>query len=303
MKLRFVLGEVWTGLRRNASMAISVALVTMISLLFLGIGMLTYKQVDLIRGYWYDKLQVSVVMCNATSGAATCAKGAATKTDLEQVRTQLEALPVVREVQYESQQQAYERFSEQFKGNPIVARTRPEQLKASYRVRLDDPGQYEIVASTFEGASGVERVDDQRKVIDPLVDLLRRLSLWSLGLAGVMLVCGILLVATTIRQAAFSRRRETGIMRLVGASAATIRTPFLLEAVLAALVGAGLAIGALWAVLRWLLDPAGGNPTIIGGVALVDEGDLLATTPVLLGTALVVSFVTAWIALWRHLRV
>ncbi|GMA18588.1 permease-like cell division protein FtsX [Arsenicicoccus piscis] len=246
MRTSFILGEVWTGLRRNASMAVSVALVTMVSLFFLGVGMLSYRQVDTMKGYWYDKIQVSIVLCNDSSTAATCAKGAATEKDRTTIEAQLRAMPIVEEVYYESQQEAYERFKEQFRNNPIVENTRPEQLKASYRVKLTDPSKYVLLTSSFQGAPGVEKVEDQRKVVEPLIDLLHRLSVWTIVLASVMLVCSVLLVATTIRQTAYSRRRETGIMRLVGASAMTIQLPFVLETLLAALTGAALATGLLW---------------------------------------------------------
>ena len=78
-------------------------------------------------------------------------------------------------------------------------------------------------------------------------------SLVAVSVAGVMIVCAILLIATTIRLSAFSRRRETGIMRLVGASKMVIQLPFILEGVIAAVIGAALASGTLWAVAHFFL--------------------------------------------------
>lgn len=303
MRTSFILGEVWTGLQRNASMAVSVALVTMVSLFFLGVGMLSYRQVDTMKGYWYDKIQVSIVLCNDSSTAATCAKGAATEKDRTTIEAQLRAMPIVEEVYYESQQEAYERFKEQFRNNPIVENTRPEQLKASYRVKLTDPSKYVLLTSSFQGAPGVEKVEDQRKVVEPLIDLLHRLSVWTIVLASVMLVCSVLLVATTIRQTAYSRRRETGIMRLVGASAMTIQLPFVLETLLAALTGAALATGLLWGVLHYFVERQIGSMLILGGVAVVGPGDLWDIVPWLFGAAALIALVTSWVSLRRYLRV
>lgn len=303
MRLGFVLGETWTGLRRNLSMAVSVTLVTMVSLFFLGLGLLGQHQVQTMKAYWWDKIQVSIVLCNASSAEATCTKGAATAADRAAIERQLAALPVVKERVFESQQQAYERFTTQFRDNPWVQTVKPDQLKASYRVTLTDPQEYTQITSTFKGQPGVEKVDDQRKVVDPIIDLVSTLTLATMSLAAVMLLCATLLVATTIRQSAYSRRRETGIMRLVGASAATIRAPFVLETLIASLTGAALATGLLWGGLRWALTRGDGHPTVVGGVSLVGMSDLWATVPWLFVVAAAVALVTSWLALHRHLRV
>ena len=303
MRLGFILGEAWTGLRRNLSMTVSVALVTMVSLLFLGIGLLSYQQVQTMKGYWYDKIQVSIILCNATSAEAACSKGAATDADRTALEKQLDAMPIVQERYFESQQEAYDRFKEQFRDNPLVQSTRPEQLKASYRVRLKDPQQYPQITSTFQGSPGVEKVEDQRKVVEPLIDLLSTLTVATIALAGVMLTCATLLVATTIRQSAYSRRRETGIMRLVGAGAATIQAPFVIETVVASLLGAALATGLLWGVLAWFVGQKAGQLTILGGIAVVDQGDLWQVAPWLFLTSLVVALLTSLVTLRRYLRV
>lgn len=303
MRPGFVLREAATGLRRNLSMAVSVTLVTMVALLFLGIGLLSYQQVQTMKGYWYDKIQVSVVLCNATSAEAACARGAATDADRKAIERQLDTMAVVESRHYESQQEAYEHFKEQFKDNPLVAGTRPDQLKASYRVRLKDPAQYSQVTSAFQGSPGVEKVEDQRKVVEPLIDLMSTLTVATISMAAVMLVCAVLLVATTVRQSAYSRRREVGIMRLVGASATTIRAPFVLETLVAALLGAALATGLLVGLLTWLLHHRTGPLVILGGVPVVGPGDLWRTVPWLVLTSVLVALVTSWAALRRHLRV
>ena len=63
MRLQFMLSEIWTGLRRNLSMAVSVMLVTMVSLYLLGFGLLAQRQVDTLKDYWYDRIQVSIFLC------------------------------------------------------------------------------------------------------------------------------------------------------------------------------------------------------------------------------------------------
>jgi hypothetical protein len=117
-----------------------------------------------------------------------------------------------------------------------------EALPESFRVKLADPTQYDVVASAFAGRPGIEQVNDQRQILDKFFALLNGLQAVALIIAIVMLVVTVLLIVNTMRVAAFSRRRETGIMRLVGASNFYIQLPFLLEAAVAAALGAGLAV-------------------------------------------------------------
>ena len=116
-----------------------------------------------------------------------------------------------------------------------------------------------------------------------------------------MVLCAVLLMATTIRQAAFSRRREIGIMRLVGASNMAIRLPFIAETLIAALVGAGLALGLLFAAMRALVGDNSRN-VVLRQVA-IGTTDIWHIAPILGGMAFALAIITSTITLWRYLRV
>lgn len=307
MRPAFLLGEVGNGLRRNTSMFISVVLVTMVSLFFLGSGLLAQQQVDTAKGYWYDKVQVSIYLCTPdSSDVAACAAGAATAAQRDQVSADLEGLsPLVEEFWFESNTAAYERFREQFRNSSVLDNIPQESIPESFRVQLSDPQKYDVVAGAFEGAPGVESVQDQRELIDKLFALLNVISVASVALAGAMVVCSVLLISTTIRLTAWSRRRETGIMRLVGASAFTIHAPFIAETVLATLLGAALAVGLLWSMVQFgvsgfLTELLAGDS---GLVALVGAGDVWLIAPILLLGAVVLATMTSWLALRRYVQV
>ncbi|MDP4015008.1 MAG: permease-like cell division protein FtsX [Candidatus Nanopelagicales bacterium] len=254
MGFRFVMGEVWTGLRRNLTMTIALIVTIGVSLALFGAGVLVRQQVGQMKGFWFDKVEVSVFMCTKNSQEPSCT-GAVTTAQRDQIKADLEALsPLVSEIYYETSQEAYDRFKEQFKGSPIVDDATPDDLGESYRVKLTDPDRYAVITKAFTGRPGVERVDDQKQVLDKLFRLLDGLQAISLGIAAAMLLVTVLLVGNTMRLAAFSRRRETGIMRLVGASKFYIQLPFVLESVIAAAVGAFLAIGAMAGVKLLLVD-------------------------------------------------
>lgn len=301
MRLQFMLSEIWIGLRRNLSIATSVMLVTMVSIYLLGLGLLAQRQIDTLKGYWYDRVQVSIFLCAEETTDPNCGGRAATEEQREALRAQLEQMrPLVKNIYYESEQQAYDRFQDQFRNSPLAGNIRVGDIPQSFRVQLSDPTKYDVVVSSFQGAPGVGRVQDQQKTLDRLFQVMNFVTIASVVLALLMILCSVLLMATTIRQAAFSRRRETGIMKLVGASNFTIRLPFVMETVLAALAGAGLAAGFLWATMRF------GVPYIaevVPDVALIGVSDVWLITPWLAGLIVVVAVITSWVTLWRYLRV
>ena len=300
MRLQFILSEIWIGLRRNASMAISVTLVTMVSVLFLGLGVLTQRQVDTMKDYWYDRVQVSIFLCTAKSDLPNCSSGAVTGPQRTEIRSQLAAMkPLVKGVFPESQLEAYNRLKAQYKDSPSYRDIKPEQMPESFRVQLSDPTKYDVITSSFIGSPGVGDIQDQRRILDPLFNVLRGLSLGALALAGLMVLCSVLLVATTIRQTAFSRRRETGIMRLVGASAFIIQLPFILETLFATIVGSALATGLLWAIVHYGIGYLAEKLPI----NFITTADVWMVTPWLVATASALAILTAWFTLRRYLRV
>jgi cell division transport system permease protein len=300
MRLQFILSEIWVALRRNLSMSISVALVTMVSVLFLGLGVLSQRQVDTMKDYWYDRVQVSIFLCTANSDLPNCSTGAVTDAQRALILSQLDAMkPLVKVVYPESQQQAYDRLKAQSTDSSAYRDITPAQMPESFRVQLSDPTKYGVITSAFTGATGVGDVQDQRRILDPLFNVLRGLSFGALGLAGLMVLCSVLLVATTIRQTAFSRRRETGIMRLVGASAFNIELPFILETLIATVVGSVLAIAVLWAMVRYGIGYMGKRLP----VNFITTADLWIVTPWLVGAAAALAILTAWFTLRRYLKV
>ena len=306
MRLQFLLAETAAGFRRNASMMASVVLVSMISIFFIGTGLLAQREVDLAKGYWYDKVSVSVFLCTSqSSDVPSCTDGVATPAQTASIKRELEAQkPLVETIYYESSAQAYNRFKKQFAASPYLTQITPESMPASFRVKLSDPTRYDDIASLFTGADGVEAVSDQGKVLDTFFKLLRLLSIGAVILAVVMGICAILLMTTTIRQVAFSRRRQVGIMRVVGASSATIYLPFVVETMVATLLGAALAIGGLWALIHFGIENLF-NQTGNGGdlISLIGTNDLWAITPWLVAGTALLALLTSWLTLRHHLRV
>lgn len=299
-----MLGEAGQGLRRNISMVISVILVTFISLSFVGAAILLQLQISQMKGYWYDRAQVAVWLCTDLQATGNCTEGEATAAQIDLVEAQLDSpslAPYINRYEFESHERAFEIFQEQW-GDTAEFDPTPEMLHESFRVSLVDPTQAAIIIDSVKRLAGVHKVDDQRAYLDPIFAALNAASYTAIGLAALMLIAAVLLIATTIRLSAFSRRRELGIMRLVGASNRFIQTPFILEGVFASLVGSLLASGAIVAIVQFFVkgylgSSLGPSTTLIG----MSEALLVVPVLILLGAALAAA--SAGAAISRYLKV
>jgi cell division transport system permease protein len=257
MRASFIVNEISIGLRRNLIMTIAMIITTAVSLGFLGTAVLFNQQVSVMKDFWYDKVEVSVFLCGADSGegvAGSCAAGEVTQDQRDSIRADLDSMPQVERVYYESKRKAYSRFKEQFKNSAIVDNVTPDQMPESFRVKLVNPEQFDIVASAFVGRAGVEQVQDQKALLEKFFKVLNWVQWFAGGLALLMILVSVILIVNTIRVAAFSRRRETGIMKLVGASNFSIQLPFLLEGAISGFLGAALATGAFVLIKGVLVD-------------------------------------------------
>jgi len=303
VRFGLVLGEALNGLRRNASMVISVVLVTFVSLTFVGAAMLMQLQIATMKEFWSDRAQVAVSMCTPVSQTTTCTAGVATEEQIQQVRDQLDSTtlaPLIQGIRFETSEEAYANLVE-LVGEEQASVVSPEQMPQTFYVNLIDPTQSDVLIEAFSGTAGVEVVKDQLEFLDPLFSALTIATYIAVGIAALMLVAAVLLIATTIRLSAFARRRELGIMRLVGASNGFIQTPFILEGVLAALVGSALASVAVWAgvhfgVHGYLADRVGFVTTWVG------SAELAIVIPVIVVIGAVLAALSAAFAIRRWLR-
>lgn len=302
MRPSFVVNEVRNGLRRNLTMTLAVIVTVGVSLSLFGAALLVRAQVAQMKDYWYDRVEVSIFLCGQVSEAPSCSGGAVSDTQKQQILADLDALkPLVEQVYYESQSEALERFREQFKDSPLAENATAEQMPESYRVKLADPTKFAVIASAFIGRPGIEDVRDQRQALDRLFKALAGLQALGLAIALAMLFVTVLLIANTMRVASFSRRRETSIMRLVGASNTAIRLPFVLEAAVAAFGGGVFASLGLVAVKWFLID--GTLASTFRFTTFIGWDVILWTVPVVIGTGVLLAVVAASITLRRYLRV
>ncbi|MER7735367.1 permease-like cell division protein FtsX [Streptomyces erythrochromogenes] len=320
MRAQFVMSEIGVGLRRNLTMTFAVIISVALSLALFGGSLLMSEQVGRMKGYWYDKANVSIYLCNkqdaqeageaaantaggGAGGVATCRKGAVTEEQKKQIETELKAMSLVKSVTYESADEAYKHYQEQYGHTALASSITPDQMQESFRVKLKNPEKYKVVTSAFAGRDGIHTVDDQRQAIDDLFRILNYLNMAAVGIMAIMLIVALLLIVNTVRVSAFSRRRETGIMRLVGASSFYIQVPFIMEAAVAGLIGALFACAMLVSGQYFVIDHGVGLRDKIQLIDFMGWGSVLAKLPYVLFIGLLMPSMAAFIALRKYLKV
>jgi cell division transport system permease protein len=244
--------ELGQGLRRNVSMHVAVILTLFVSLTLVGLGVLLNRQADKAAEQWGNQLQITAWLCKDRDTENPACTAEVTDEQKSAIAAVVEANPEVESYYFESQETAFAKVkellgAERFDGpNPPAT---AEDMPQSVWITLRDPEQDEGIKSAVQGLDGVSYIRDSRSTLAPIYGSLDALKYGSWGVAAFLVLAALMLVANTIRLAALARRREIGIMRLVGASTLYIALPFLLEAVVTAVVGVALAAGALGAFM------------------------------------------------------
>jgi cell division transport system permease protein len=293
MRVNFVLSEVATGLRRNLTMTVAMILTTAISLGLMGTGLLIAGMISDMKEVFYDKVQVSIFLTDDVTDEQRSA-----------IRTELESSPEVKGFLYESKEEAYQRFEQQFRQQPeLVANTPPDALPESFRVELKNPERYSVIAAEFpNGKNGVEQVKDEGEFLDRLFSLLNGARNATIAVAVVQALAALLLISNTIQLAAFNRRNETNIMRLVGASRWYTQLPFILEAALAGLIGALLAVGGLVLTKVLFVDHTLAGPIKAGIIPPVDWQAIATISPIIAAAGVGLAGVAAYVTLRLYVR-
>jgi cell division transport system permease protein len=291
MRLKYVLNEVLVGLWRNVTMTVAMIITMSVSLTMLGASVLLYMQVDQMKSYYYGQIEVSIFL-----------KTDVTDQQRQAIDTAISSNPLVKDRTYETREDAFKRFQELWADSPdFVKSIGPNSLPESFRVKLKDPEKYQTFADQIQGMQGVLDIIDQRALLDKVFKIFNAIQVMALVVAGVMALAALLLVGNTIQVAAYSKRREVAVMKLVGASNWFIQAPFVLEAVVAGLIGAILGFVALFLGKVVLLDHRLQALTSI--LTPIHNSNVWLMLPLLAGVGAVVSAVTAWVTLRFYLKV
>jgi len=291
MRLKYVFNEVFVGLWRNITMTIAMIITLSVSLTMLGAGVLMYMQVDRMKNFYYGEIEVSIFLREDVTDAQTSA-----------IAQAIDQSPLVASKSFETREQAFEKFKVLWRDSPdFIKSVGPESLPASYRVKLKNPEQYKSFAAGVQNLPGIQDIVDQRQLLDKVFNIFNSIQVMALVVAAFMALAALLLVGNTIQVAAYSKRREVAVMKLVGASNWFIQAPFVLEAVVAGVIGSVLGFIALFVSKVVLLD--GRLQALTNVLTPIPNGNVWLMLPLLAVVGAGVSAITAWITLRFYLKV
>ncbi|MFI7450901.1 permease-like cell division protein FtsX [Nonomuraea sp. NPDC049714] len=301
MRANFIFSEVWIGLRRNLTMTIAVIITVAVGMAMLGVGLMINAQVTMMKDFWYDKVEVSVFLCNKNNASESCKGKAITDPQTQALQKQIQGLPGVEEVFFEDQVAAYKNFQEAYASNKaLVAATKAEDMPTSFRVKLTNPDDYQPIVQALTGQPGVAQVLNQKDLVSKVFELLDKLRAGALVVAIVLVLAAALLIGNTVRLSAFNRRRETGIMRLVGASNLYIQLPFVMEGMIAGLIGGVFAAVLLILAKVFLFEEIGAQLARGAEIGWNDVASVITLTMVI---GVVICVLASFVTLRRYLRV
>ncbi|MGV9711697.1 permease-like cell division protein FtsX [Gordonia sp. NPDC003424] len=301
MRANFILSEVLNGFRRNVTMTIAMILTTAITLGMFGGGLLVIQMANKSQKIFLDRVEMQFYMNDAVADAdPNCQKAPCSV-----LRTEIENEPGVSSVTFITRQEAYEQAKQIFKDNPDIADNIQENtIPASLKVRMSDPDRFGAVLDEFKDRKdmGVDGALDQRELVKRIFSVLDGARNAAFAISIVLAIAAILLIVNTVQIAAYTRRTEVSIMRLVGATRWYTQLPFLLEAVIAALIGAFLAIGGLFMAKVFFFDNALRDLYGVNILARISVSDVLFVSPWLIIAGILLSGITSYVTLRVYVR-
>src|SRR5215467_9458796 len=290
MRAKYVLSEVMVGLWRNVTMTVAMIITMAVSLTMLGASVVMYHQVGLMKKAFLSNVQVSIFL-----------KTTVTPDQTQLLSTKIKGDSRIASVTFLDETASYNQFKLQMSGDPqLLQSITPDQVPQSFRIKLKDPSEVPQIKAGYNGLPGVDQVIDQGSVLKRVFAVLGALQGLALTLAIAQGIAALLLVANTIQVAAYSKRREVAVMKLVGASNWFIQSPFVLEAMLAGAIGAVIAFGGLVAAKFFLID--GSLSALTSLLGEVKWSTIYFMFPLLLAAGALVSGVTGWITLRAYIK-
>jgi cell division transport system permease protein len=301
LRLGFFIKEALRALSRNAAPSLAAMLTVLLTALVLGVFIPVVQATTGTANRVRNRVVVNVYLANNAS-----------QPDVAAVHDKLVSLPNAKKVTFISKQQALQELQSQRKGTKeAIALLGANPLPNTYRVVPRDPGKVQDIVNalvqvdpttgkrsfTLGGIGDVRNREQDTSKILSATSLVKALTA---GMAALLVLASIALIANTIRLSIFARRREVEVMKLVGATNWFIRWPFVIEGVIVGFMGGLLAILLLWIVKDTLVDPLASRFALIAAPNTIQFPALIA---VLLASCVAVSALGSGLTLRRFLRV
>ena len=299
MNWEFIVREGMRGLARNITMTIALIITTALSLVLVGAGIMISQATAETKDLYLDRVEVMVELDEQISSSDTDCSS----TECKEVRDTLQSDDRVEQVTFRSRQQSYDRFVELFKDSEpeLVRETSPDALPAALHVRLKDPADASPI-DEIRDMPQVAVVTDQADTVRHAAGTMDTFRNVAFLVAAAQAIAAVFLIANMVQLAAFNRREQIGIMRMVGASRWFTQAPFVLEAVLSVLVGGIVGTLVAWASKRFVVDPMLSDLYASQLVARIPDSSVWVVMPLVTLAAVVLGGVAAQVALRSYVR-
>lgn len=306
VRIEYFFRETAAGLRRNGVVAFAAMSTAFIALFLFGLSLLIAREFELVRRATTGNVEVQVYLTDPVNPG-----------EVARLTDKLQDVPAVGHIEFWDKARSCQQFRELFANNRVYLENFDclKRIPTSLRIKLSDIGGFDQITAVLGcevitepdgdqhqqcAEPGIRSVADYKELLDRLDSLTRILSFGVLGVALIMLISAVGLVANTLRMGMFARRKEIGIMRLVGATNWRIRVPFLIEGLVEALLGGASAIAGLFLVKVFAIDQLRGA---VPWLPLIKNTDVVAIMPWILVAATVVAVVAGTIGMRRFLDV
>ncbi|SDL57103.1 cell division transport system permease protein [Corynebacterium mycetoides] len=299
MNWNFIFREGFRGLGRNLTMTIALIITTALSLALVGTGILISQVTSNTKDLYLDRVEVMVELDEKISVED---KDCSSQSCM-QVRDKLQSDDRIESVTFRNREQSYDRFVELFKESDpaLVQETSRDSMPAALHVRLKDPTDTSPIDAVRD-LPQVTFVADQASDVRSTADSMDSFRNATFLIAAAQALAAIFLISNMVQLAAFNRREEIGIMRMVGATRWFTQAPFILEAVISTFVGAILATVGVWFAKAHVVDPMLTRVYENLLVAKLPDSAVWTVMPLVGLGAVIVSGVVAQIALRSYVR-
>ncbi|GIM28268.1 cell division protein FtsX [Clostridium polyendosporum] len=235
---KYFISDAFKSLKRNSTISLASMATVLATLFVFGVFLLTAININIGVKDVESKVEIKVFLKDNISTS-----------DQQNVETKLKDTNGVKDVVFESKQEALSRFKQQLNDNASILEGYDDKnnpLPSSFVVKLNTPDDSKTVSDTVKDMNGVESVGNDQELIDKIASFAKTVRWVGVAIFIILIFVSLFLIVNTIKLTVYSRRREVGIMKFVGATDWFIRWPFILEGITIGVVGAILSDIALY---------------------------------------------------------
>ena len=241
--IKYFFVDAFKSLKRNRTLSIAAMITVLITFFIFGTFILLGLNFNNVIEDVASKVEIKVYLDDDIK-----------LIDQREIELKLNEQEGVKEVIYESKEEAFLNFKESLKDNPGLLKgfdLENNPLPSSYIVKLNAPEFAENIAKSIDGMTGIEDISNQQEMIDTISNFVGGVRVAGITLFGVFVAVSIFLITNTTKITVYSRRKEVGIMKFVGATDWFIRWPFIIEGIIIGTIGSLISSVLLFLLYKW----------------------------------------------------